>query len=475
VTSALDAWAVAADELDPPPPPAYQLSPLEFAIRTGRGRYKRAAHLEAMEEFVLGVLAGAGRGLLEVAIRHGKTKFLVAVVAWWLLTHPDQRIIWGSHTANFARRRGREVRDLVNEWGPVLFDGIRVSRTSEAANEWNIAGHAGGMLTVGVGGTPIGEGADGMVIDDPLKSFAAAMSPLQRDGVNDWLTGTMFGRLEPGGWVLMAMARWHADDPGGMVLREDPANWRTLRMPGLCDDPATDPLGRQMGEALWPERYSAEEHAKRRHEMTMTMGDFVWLAQVQQLATPRGGGVFPEDKWGWLRVGEVPAGTRWARGWDLAATEDGGDWTVGTLIGQMPNGQFVVSNVVRGQWTGHKWRTIMRDTAETDPPGTLVKLPQDPGQAGKDQSQQLVSLLAGYNATANPVSGSKEIRANGYAAQQQAGNVHLLEGDWNGAFVAEHTEFPRGVHDDQVDASATGFNELAGVPGIPRYRGALGA
>jgi predicted phage terminase large subunit-like protein len=468
-----NAWLVAADELDPPAPEPYRMSPLAFAIRTGRGRYHWARHLELMETACLHALTTSGRLLLEVAIRHGKTKFLVALIAWYLCSNPDKRVIWGSHTADFARRRGREVRDLVNEYGPVLFDGVRVSRGSTAANEWNIEGHAGGMLTVGAGGTPIGEGADVMVIDDPLKSFEAAMSPLQRGKINDWITGTMFGRLEPHGTVLMALARWHEDDPGGMLLRELPDEWRSLRLPGLCDTPNTDPLGRAEGEALWPERMDEREHEVRRREMSVTLGEFIWLAQVQQLANPRGGDVFPEKSWGWLRSTEVPAETRWVRGWDLAATKDGGDWTVGVLVGRMPDGRFVVADVVRGQWTGHEWRTRMRAAAEHDPQGTEVRLPQDPGQAGKDQAQQLVSHLAGFNAVANPVTGSKEIRANSYAAQQQAGNVLLVEAPWNGVFVVEHTSFPRGVHDDQVDAAATGFNALAGGPGEARYRGSL--
>lgn len=470
---AATAWEYAADVLDPPPPPGHALSPLDFAIRTGRGRYRRARHLELMEQACLAALTSSGRLLLEIAIRHGKSKFLVALMAWYLCLNPDKRVILGAHTADFAAARGRQVRDLVTEYGPPLF-GVHVSRRSEAANRWDIAGHAGGMITVGVGGTPIGEGADLMGIDDPIKSYEAAMSPLQRGRVNEWLTGTMFSRLEPDASVIMALARWHHDDPGGMVLREDPEHWTSLRLPGLCDDPATDPLGRQMGEALWPDRYSKAEHERRRHEMSMILGEAVWLAQVQQRANPVGGGVFPEKKWGYITAAQVPENTQWVRGWDLAATAGGGDWTVGVRMGWMPNGQFVVASVIRGQWSGHVWRTIMRAAGDTDPLGTRVKLPQDPGQAGKDQAQQLVTHMAGTIAEANPVTGSKEIRAATYAAQQQAGNIVLVEGAWNQAFVAEHTLFPKGPHDDQVDAAATAFNDLAGGPGVPRLLGALG-
>jgi predicted phage terminase large subunit-like protein len=63
-----------------------------------------------------------------------------------------------------------------------------------------------------------------------------------------------------------------------------------------------------------------------------------------------------------------------------------------------------------------------------------------------------------------PQTGSKEVRATGLAAQQQAGNVLLFEDRaWNGAFVSELAGFPRSAHDDQTDAAATAFNSLAGL------------
>ena len=43
----------------------------------------------------------------------------------------------------------------------------------------------------------------------------------------------------------------------------------------------------------------------------------------------------------------------------------------------------------------------------------------------------------------------------------QAGNVKLLRGQWNEAYLSELENFPVGGHDDQVDASSDAFNELA--------------
>lgn len=305
------------------------------------------------------------------------------------------------------------------------------------------------------------------LIDDPVKSFEAAMSPLVRQRIIEWYTGTMASRIEPGGAVVIIMARWHSDDLAGYLQREDPDTWRVLRLPAICDDPAADAMGRQAGEPLWPERWPLEALAERKRDVTMALGEAVWLAQYQQRPAAIGGGTFPEGRWGFIAPHDVPDGLRWVRAWDLAATEGAGDWTVGARMARLPDGRFVIDDVRRGQWDARDARARIKAAADMDPPGTTHELPQDPGQAGKDQAQQLVSLLAGHIVHARPQSGSKEVRAAGYAAQQQAGNVVLVEGQWNGAWVSEHAAFPRGSHDDQVDTGATAFNALAGVPDRP--------
>ena len=465
----LAAFAAAADILDPPPKPAWWDSPLAFGVATGRGRYQAARHLEVMERECLAAVDGAERLLLEISIRHGKTQFLERFMAWYLCRNPDKRIILGGHHADFAARRGRVVRDLVMEYGPTMF-GVRVSRRSESASRWDIEGHAGGMITVGAGGSPIGEGADLMAVDDPLKSYRAAMSPLVRNDVIEWIVGTMLSRLEPGAAVLMALARWHEDDPGGYLLRESPdeAPWRSVRMPAICDDPEADPLGRAEGEALWPDRYPLPELEKRRAEMSMKLGPVVWLAQAQQRPTTLDGGMFPEKKWKFISADDLArrsGGLRWVRSWDLAATEDGGDYTVGALMTRLPDGRTVVADVRRGRWSTYRVREEIMAAAEDDPDGTHIELPRDPAQAGKDQAQQHVAMLAGHSVDAKLQSGSKEVRAAGFSAQQQAENVLLVESvEWNGLYIIEHKGFPRGAHDDQVDASASGFNYLAGMP-----------
>ena len=248
------------------------------------------------------------------------------------------------------------------------------------------------------------------------------------------------------------------------------AQWLELRLPALCDDPDEDPLGRELDEPLWPERWPKEALDERHVEVSMAFGEAVWLAQYQGSPAPPGGGMFPEEGWVTIRRSEVPSGLQWVRAWDLAASEGKGDYTVGCLMARLKDGRFVIDDVIRKQLSSADMRATVERTAKLDPRGTIIELPQDPGQAGKDQAQQMAIMLAGYRANSKPQTGSKEIRATGYAAQVQHGNVLLVEGPWNKDWIDEHTYFPQGQHDDQVDAGATAFNVLAGDSGTPQVR-----
>lgn len=158
-----------------------------------------------------------------------------------------------------------------------------------------------------------------------------------------------------------------------------------------------------------------------------------------------------------------------ARAWDLAATEitpdsKNPDRTAGVLMGRMRGGQYIVLDVIRRAENAASVRKIIKAAAQTDRVQyhcNTIRIPQDPGQAGKAQAQSLVRELAGFHVVAKPVSGAKIVRAEPYAAQWQNGNVLLLEGPWNSVYLDELAGFPDALHDDMVDASGDAFAEVA--------------
>ena len=158
---------------------------------------------------------------------------------------------------------------------------------------------------------------------------------------------------------------------------------------------------------------------------------------------------------------------QWVRCWDLAATEktEKGDpaYTAGVLIGKRKNGRYIVADVVNKQMSASDVRKTIKLTAQTDRAlykRVRIRLPQDPGQAGKEQAQSYIKFLSGFDVTAVLESGSKESRAEPMAAQWQAGNFDIVIGDWNEMFLTQLENFPDGKFKDMVDAAANGFAEI---------------
>lgn len=158
---------------------------------------------------------------------------------------------------------------------------------------------------------------------------------------------------------------------------------------------------------------------------------------------------------------------QWVRCWDLAATEktEKGDpaYTAGVLIGKRKNGRYIVADVVNKQMSASDVRKTIKLTAQTDRAlykRVRIRLPQDPGQAGKEQAQSYIKFLSGFDVTVVLESGSKESRAEPMAAQWQAGNFDIVIGDWNEAFLTQLENFPDGKFKDMVDAAANGFAEI---------------
>lgn len=158
---------------------------------------------------------------------------------------------------------------------------------------------------------------------------------------------------------------------------------------------------------------------------------------------------------------------QWVRCWDLAATEqsEGGDpaYTAGVLIGKRKNGRYLIADVINKQMAASDVRKTIKLTAQADRATykrVRIRLPKDPGQAGKEQAESYIKFLAGFDVTAVAESGSKEARAEPMAAQWQAGNFDIVYGPWNEEFLSQLENFPDSKFKDMVDAAANGFAEV---------------
>lgn len=388
------------------------------------------------------------RLMLAMPPRHGKSELTtIRYPVYRMETEPTTRVCVGAYNQEFANRFGRRSRRIAE-------GRFQISGERAAAREWET--ESGGVYrSCGVGSPPTGEGFNLMVIDDPVKSRAEANSTAYRERVWEWYTNDLYTRLEPGGAVILIMTRWHEDDLAGRLLaaQDDGGDqWAVLSLPALAQD--NDPLGREQGEALCPARYDTESLQRRR----AVMGDHSFEALYQQNPTPLEGSMFKVEN---IVIADAPpANLKAVRGWDMAATDGGGDYTVGVKMADGGDGTFWVLDMRRGQWDSAVRDKEMRLCAELDGKATRIRLPQDPGQAGKSQIKSMERLLAGFAMNALPVSGDKSLRAGPLASQVNAGNLRLVRGDWNSDFIEELRQFPGGKNDDIVDAAADAFDEL---------------
>ena len=168
------------------------------------------------------------------------------------------------------------------------------------------------------------------------------------------------------------------------------------------------------------------------------------------------------------RLDAVPTDVvRWVRCWDLAASEktQKGDpaYTAGVLMGKRSNGRYIIADVVNRQMAASDVRKTILMTAQMDRDkygDVRIRLPQDPGQAGKEQAESYIKFLSGFNVTTELESGSKATRAEPMAAQWQADNFDILAGEWNEPYLLQLENFPDGKFKDMVDASANAFLEI---------------
>lgn len=162
-----------------------------------------------------------------------------------------------------------------------------------------------------------------------------------------------------------------------------------------------------------------------------------------------------------------------ARGWDLAATEKkiGGDpdFVAGAKV-RYHKETYYIEHIIRERLGPGKVEDLLVQTAKADGRNVRIGIEEEPGASGKLLGAHLIKLLAGYFARSERKSGDKVTNAMPWLGQAEAGNVKLVEGSWNEAFLDEVEEFPVGVHDDQVDAVSVAFH-LIGARGELSFGG----
>lgn len=397
------------------------------------------------------------------------------------------QVITASYGASLAEANNRAVLEMIDE-NPLyanVFPGLQLSRKSRSNAEWALEGEAfPAAVAAGTGGGLTGQGADCFIIDDPIKDRADANSAAARNRLWDWWEFVARTRANPGGFFIIVMTRWHTDDLVGRLLARAEERIVMLRLPALAETERerlaavdmglpydeADPLGREVGEALWENRIPAVELRVTKKNTPMS-----FEALYQGRPTPSGGYLVHRDQ-----VKILPAAPttniEWAWGTDWAITSKEAapkgnsdpDYTVAALVGLWTPGEpgdvrIVIGYISRGQHNIHDARILVKNAALTMGPGIPIyaitggnKIHIDTialGGLRRDPDLLLWRKIKGLD-----IPGDKVTRAQPWLDRVHGGSVYVVAGSWNEAFFNELDGFPHGAFDDQIDGVSVGVH-----------------
>ena len=234
----------------------------------------------------------------------------VVFIPWFMAKKPRRNVILASYASEIAEKQGRRARQLINSksFANLMQTGLKADQ--RAAHQWTLQNGsefmAGGLLA----GLTGNRGALG-VVDDPMKGRAEAESETIRDKTWSAYIDDFCSRLIPGAPQVMILTRWHEMDLAGRILPEgwdgesgwfngrDKRRWKVICLPAIADR-LDDPLGRKIGETLWPEWFNLD------HWAPFQANRRTWSSLYQQKPSPQEGTFFKREWFRRYRKGSEP-------------------------------------------------------------------------------------------------------------------------------------------------------------------------
>lgn len=442
-----------------------------------------------LERFVQQIERGESpRLILALPPRAGKSILGSDFLPSWVLgNHPDWEVIAASHTINLSATFSRHIRDRLRDpHFAAIFPACEIRADAQGIEQWHTTA-GGSYRAAGIGTAILGMGAHLLIIDDPFPDADAAYNPNNREKVKEWYNTAAMSRLSPGGGVLIIAQRWHDDDLTGYVLRhraelieegfslDELDDWKIVNYPAIAEgaeylmpdgEIKVDPqntvgarLLRQKGEALHPARYDLPKLTRIKNRMPSAQ----WNALYQQNPVPDDGDFFSKDM---FRFEANLGGTRdefvFLTAWDVAIGEKRrNDWTVGVVFAADVDGNMHVVDMVRGRFGTME---IVNHVCDLIQKWDCIQMGMEHGQIQMTLWPLIVEemrkrkIACSMNDTLKPTT-DKEVRAQPLRGLMQTGRVIFplpSVAPWVETAMGEMLRFPKGVHDDIVDALAWG-------------------
>ena len=464
-----DCYVVSFSGLD-----CFRLPRKRERLKAHKGRYSRYIRFEPTETVPTQCIAVDAPDELYLidkgCIVTHNTKFCSKMFpAWYLGRNPHHKYLQGGHSQDFAEKEfGVAVRDIIkNPNYTKVFPRATLTSRSTAAGNWMLDNRRGKYVCKGVGQKIAGYRGNCGGGDDLIGSKKDADSSTMRNDAWNWLWADFRTRFLPGSPIFIIATRWHPDDVIGRIEQYNREGkglpWEIINFNGIVEteeEAALDPLGRDVGEALWPEYYTSDIL----FDLKATLEGRDWNALYKGRPTDAEGNAV---KGAWFgRYDALPQDVKAPNGTILEkrrrritvsvdtankATKRAKYTAIGVWIEDMDRRHYL-AEVVRKKVEFND--LVAEIEAAATRWGADAILVEDKG-SGTQYIQTRQGKAPAPVIPIAPGTNDKEFRFDGVMPMIEAGEVYIPRtARWLPDFESEVLAFPNGTYSDQVDMTS---------------------
>jgi predicted phage terminase large subunit-like protein len=420
-----------------------------------------AVMLESMQRTMMRPM---GRALYMLPPGSAKSLYADCVATtWYMGKFPGSRLMLTGYQGDLAERQSRRAMFICEQeayrqmWpeNPVI--------EKNAAKDWLLSNRSN-MLAMGLTGGLTGNRANGWIIDDPIPGRKEADSETQRQDVYNAYKDDLLTRCLPNAWGFVILTRWHEDDLAGRILPDDydgrsgmirctdGLDWEVLNIPAKCER-TDDPLGRKLGEYIWPEYYPLE-HWKMFEEAQGPESARTWSSLYQQRPTPQGSGRFAVDMFDFYDIKSTPPYLAYVAGYDAAVSEGKNDFSEIGVFGVDTQGDLWEVDWWNGQVTTDKMveellrmRQKWKFSMGFNEGGVIDKATRP----WIHRRMREIGYKATFDLRSIPSMADKVAKCSNFQGMAASGRVHLRDNANSRRIVQQLVSLPAGRYDDAAD------------------------
>jgi predicted phage terminase large subunit-like protein len=423
---------------------------VEFVQFRGRLSAPIGAHQQEWSNALGQVVEGKINRLLMLAPRgHGKSSWATEeFVAWSIGRNPNIRALLVGGAPYRVVRAARRVRSIIQtdpkfralfgRLGPIT-DGspARVPGQKWAEAEFTVRRTADlaepTVVALGAGATIPGHRCDLVIADDLVHDKNTSQD--QREKLAEWFDKALLPALQPDGAMVVIGTRWHYADLYQRLI--DSGLWTLIQHKAILDE--------EKGLVLWPEHFPFETLMQRRKEM----GEILFGCQYQNDPSGLKGQLLKGEWIHWYERGEEPSrdSTVIFIGVDPAISEAAtADYFALVVVAMDDDRNIWVMDTYRGRLDFPAQIEMIRSkAAQWDPSKVAIE-----DVAYQLSLVQVLMRESNLRVVGRKTTQNKTARLTAMGPHFENGRIRVRR-DMR-ELEAEYLAFPRGAHDDLLDA-----------------------